>query len=527
MLDFLKNKLGIKDKSKDNGSISLEEYNTMFVSKKIGKNIQVFQDLMGSNIDLTIRRFKLACQDVDAAIVFIDSITGNDIINTHIIKPLTFEFADLDVNASKRSTFDYVKDCLIRTIKVEEAETFDKIILDVLSGSVFLTIEGFDRGILADAKEFSGRSITEPTMEPSVKGPKEALVENLKDNLSLLRKRLKDPNLTIEPFKTGKRSKGDLVVVYIKGIANQNIVNEVKKRLQTLNTDDGVTYAQVQQLLSDYPNSIFPMVQVTERPDKIIAGILEGRVSIILDGSSNAMIVPVSLPILMQSIDDYYEKWIIASVIRMLRYLCFFISALLPSLYIAITSFHPGILPTNIALSIAGTRTGVPFPAFVEAFLMIITLEILQEAGIRLPRVVGQTVSIVGGLVIGQAAVEAGIISPIMLIVVSITAISSYALSDYSLALVTRIIRLPFMIAGTLFGLVGTSILLLVLLGYVASLESFGVGYLEPISPYNLRDWKDTLITGSQKWFTRRPAFLKPEDPKRQDISKGGGQDKK
>ncbi len=237
-----------------------------------------------------------------------------------------------------------------------------------------------------------------------------------------------------------------------------------------------------------------------------------------MDGSPEALIVPVTFPILMQASDDYFENWIIASVIRISRYVAFFTSSILPALYISTTSFHPGMLPTTLALSIAATRMGVPFPAIVEAIIMEFVLELLQEASIRLPKVIGETVSIVGGLVIGQAAVEAGIVSPIMVIIIAFTAVSSFVLPNYSLGLATRVIRIPFMILAVTFGSFGISVGLLWLLTYLCSLKSFGVRYMQSLSPYRFKDWKDTIIRAPVQFHSKRPEFLNPEDSQRQNL---------
>ena len=233
--------------------------------------------------------------------------------------------------------------------------------------------------------------------------------------------------------------------------------------------DGQATTAQMVRMIVDRPNSIFPLIQVTERPDKVVSALSEGRVAILMNGNPEAVIAPTTFPILMQSSDDYYENWIVASVIRMARLVGVFITALLPALYISVTAFHPDMIPLNLVLSITDSRTGVPFPAFVEALLMVFTLELLQEAGIRLPRIVGQTVSIVGGLVIGQAAIQAGIVSPIMVIVISITAVSSFTVPDYSLGLALRIARIPFIMLAVTLGIFGVAMGMIAGLIYIAS----------------------------------------------------------
>ncbi len=515
--------------SNGNGNTDTKNnYNSQVISTDISKNIKDLKNAMNNSIDIISKEIMLFGADMLAAVIFINNLVNEDTINEHIIKPIT-RVSNSAANFTK-SSFDIntIIDSVITTGSIVVVQTFDDIVHGILTGDTFLCIQGMEKGLLINTSEFKGRTIGEPLLEPSVKGPQEAFVELLKDNLGLIRKRLRDPNLTFEVHIIGRRTKGNVVLAYMKGIVNEDIVKEVRKRIQKVDTDDNVGSAQVLHLLSDNPNSVFPLIQATERPDKTVASLLEGRVAIIVEGVPRLYLVPVTLPMLIQSIDDYYENWIVGSMIRLMRYIALFISAALPALYIAMTSFHPGLLPTILALSIAGSRTGVPFPSVIEAVLMVGTLELLQEAGIRLPRTVGQTVSIVGGLVIGQAAVQAGIISPIMVIVIAITAIASFAIPDYSLGLSTRFVRIPLMFLATTFGAYGIIMGILFILGYVCSLKSFGVRYLEPVTPYRIRDMKDTLIKAPQWTFGKRPEFLNPEDTQRQIIKeKGSGSNKR
>ena len=422
-----------------------------------------------------------------------------------------------------RIDFEDIKDSMISADSIKVVKTFDDIVLGIMSGDTLLTIQGYDKGLLIDSRGYQGRTIGEPATEPSVKGPQEAFVEILKINIGLIRRRLLDPNLCIEMHKMGRRAKADYVIVYMKGIANNGLIEEIKQRLSQLDVDGQATTAQMMRMIVDRPNTIFPLIQVTERPDKVVAALSEGRVAILMNGNPEAVIAPTTLPILMQSSDDYFENWLVASVIRIARLVSIFITALLPALYISVTAYHPDMLPLQLVLSIARSRTGVPFPAFVEAILMVFTLELLQEAGIRLPKVVGQTVSIVGGLVIGQAAVQAGIVSPIMVIVISLTAVSAFSVPDYSLGLAMRLTRIPFIILAVTLGAFGVAIGLLAGLIYIASLKSFGICYLEPISTQYPSDWKDSIIRGPLWSMKKRPQSLNTEDPIRMGNKKKGG----
>jgi len=498
---------------------NIEKLKKFKLGNDLDDNISQLLRFMGNCFDIKTRKLTLSKQNVKVAVVYIDNLADSNIVLEHIIKPLTINSSDAESNANN-NLFEHIKNSVISAGTAEETESYDDIVLAVMSGNTFVCIEGYSKGIIINSKGYSGRSVTEPIMEPSVKGPKEGFVELLKDNLSIIRRRIRDPNLSLEKHIVGRRTKGEVVIAYMRGIVNPELVNEIRKRIQAVDIDDHVTTAKLLHFIVDHPKSIFPQVQTTERPDKVVSALLSGQIGIIIEGSPTVLITPVTLPMLLQSADDYHENTYIVSLIRFSRYVCLIISALFPSIYIAITSFHPGILPTTLALSIAGARAGVPFPAFLEAVAMEVTLEILEEAGKRLPKVIGQTVSIVGGLVIGQSAVQAKIVSPIMVIVIAFTAIASFTIPDYSLNLASRILRIPFMILATTLGAFGISIGVLYILGYLCSLENLGMSYMEPITPYRLRDWKDTIIRAPYSTFGKRPEFLAPEDSQQQIITK-------
>jgi len=519
MLGLLK-RLFRGKKKKKNGEENVKQLKQFSLSRDIQDNIRRLKDMMNNSYDIKSRIFEISGSNTQGAILYIDNLVNENMLQDQILKPLLIESTSILEKTGEGVDFDRIRDSMISVGDVKEAETFDEIVLAVMSGDTFLCIQGYTKGLLISARGYQGRTVGEPAIEPSVKGPQEAFVEILKLNIGLIRRRYRDPNLCIEVYKLGRRTKADTAVLYIKGIAHQNLVDEVKRRLTSIDIDIPSTATQLGHLLVDNPSSIFPLLQTTERPDKVVTALGEGRVALLLEGSPDAIVVPVTLPILMQSVDDYFDNWIAGSVIRISRYVALFISTLFPALYIATTSVHPGMLPTNLALSIAAARAGVPFPTLVEAVLMESTLELLQEAGIRLPRVVGQTVSIVGGLVIGQAAVQAGVVSPIMVIVISITAVASFTIPDYSLSMATRIVRVPFMILSVTFGSFGIAMGMLFLLSYLSDLKSFGIRYLEPITPYRIRDWKDTLIRAPQWTMGKRPEFLSPEDTQRMKPSK-------
>jgi spore germination protein len=523
MFGFLKTLFKKKQSNADNTDVQSDELKKFRLSGNIRDNLDRLNKIMNNSGDIHSREFNLAGSNMKAAIMYISTLANEDMVQEHILKPLIVESA---VMYNKTQVgFQEIKNSMLSSGNIEEVESFDEIVLGIMSGNTLVIVQGFTKGLIISTSGYQGRTVGEPALEPSIKGPQEAFVEILKVNVGLIRRRLRDPNLCFEMSKIGRRSKSNYAIVYIKGIVKEELVTDIKERLSGLDLDEKSTVSQLGTMIVDRPSSIFPQIQATERPDKVVSAITEGRVAVMMDGTPDVLLAPATLPILMQSPDDYFENWLISSTIRITRYIALFISGLFPAIYIAITSFHPGMLPTQLILSIARTRTGVPFPAMIEAIIMEFVLELLQEAGVRLPRVVGQTVSIVGGLVIGQAAVAAGIVSPIMVIIVSITAITSYTIPDYSLGLATRIIRVPFMILASALGGFGIAIGLLISLTYIASLKSFGVNYLKPISTDNISDWKDGLIRMPLLSMKKRPEMFNPQDPVRMNIKKRRGSD--
>jgi len=397
------------------------------ISKSIDRNICSLKSFLNNSPDIIDRKINYFGSKLDAGIVFIDSLVDGNMVEEYIIKPLIAADPVKGLSVSELS-IEAIKSSILYGCSIEEMNAIYEISLEILSGKTFLCIEGFDMGLLIDTASFPKRSIKEPRTESTVKGPSEGFVENMKDNLGLIRKRLKTPNLCFDLIETGKTTHSNTAILYLKGRVNTEILQEVKKRIKSVKDYDIVHIEQLAHLISDRSFTIFPLIHWTERPDKAVSFILEGNVGILYDNSRGILLAPTNISTLMQSPDDYYEHWLFGTVITFIRYISLIISTFLPAIYIALTSFHPEMLPTALVISMSGARLGVPLPPFFEALLMVVTLEILHEAGLRLPKVVGQTVAIVGGLVIGQAAVHAGIIGPFMVTIISVTAISSFTI---------------------------------------------------------------------------------------------------
>jgi spore germination protein KA len=387
-----------------------------------------------------------------------------------------------------------------------------------MAGNTALLIDGEKTALVLGTKGWESRSIEEPPAEPVVRGPREGFTEKMFTNTVLVRRRIKSSRLKLELMKVGLLTKTDIGIMYIDGIANNKVVEEVKKRLGRIDTDGILESGYIEEYIQDEWMTPFPQVLSTERPDRVVAHLLEGNVAILVDTTPFVLLVPVTFFHFLQSPEDYYTQWMATAMIRILRITAVNIALLLPALYIAITTFHQEMLPTSLLISIASAREGVPFPAFVEAFIMEAVFELLREAGIRLPRPVGQAVSIVGALVIGQAAVSAGLVSPAVVIIVALTAIASFSMPNYAGAFPLRIIRFPLMVFAASLGLYGIMMGLIAILIHLCSLRSFGVPYISPIAPFNRNDMKDLVIRFPLWSMFTRPRMIGYKDPKRQEY---------
>ena len=399
-------------------------------------------------------------------------------------------------------------------------ETLEEAVEAILYGNIIIYRQSDQTAYVAIGNGIEQRSIQESENENSLRGPRDGFVEALNTNLSLIRRRYPDPELKVDIQVLGRRTKTKVALLSINGIVNPNVLEEVRTRLSTMDIDEVLDSGTVEQWIEDSWYSPFPQVQYSERPVKVLHSMLEGRIAIIVDGSPIVLIVPVTFSMLFQAPDDYYERWMIGSSIRVIRMVGAVVALVLPSLYIALIAYHPGMIPTQLAISISASRAEVPFPSLLEAIFMEATLEMLREAGLRLPKIMGQTIGIVGGLVIGQAAVEAGIVSPVLVIVVAITAISSFLVPAYNGAIALRLLRFPLMLLSGSLGLFGLILGVMAILAHLVSLKSFSINYFSPIVPYRISDWKDLLIRAPLPYPKKRPEILHPQDQTRLNLRK-------
>jgi len=423
-------------------------------------------------------------------LVYAKHITDKKLLQHQVLETLMVRVLRSSPNASAQ---DLVEKGL-PVLNVQTVQEIAAVTDGVLSGRAALIAEGSDSALLIMAKQPAARQVAEPSTESSVRGPREAFVEELEMNLNLIRKRLPTERLRMENAKLGQVTRTRVVILWLDGLADNGIVTEVRKRVKAIKIDAVIDSGYIEEFIEDSPFSPFPQIEHTERSDKLASALLEGRIGILVDGSPYALMAPALFANFLQASEDYYERYLFSTAVRVIRFGALLISLLAPSFYVAITSIHQEMIPIGLALRLAGTREGAPFPVFAEAFLMEIAFEILREAGIRLPAPVGQAVSIVGGLVVGEAAVQAGVANPITVVIVALTGISSFALPAYNVAFTLRFLRFPLLVISAAMGLPGLAVAAMVLVTHLASLRSFGVPYLSPMAPVRFGDWKDVLV---------------------------------
>ncbi|MEE3895050.1 MULTISPECIES: spore germination protein [Priestia] len=512
-------KIGNHAHEKESKQESIHQDSPNHITDHLALTLKVVKNEIGHNSDVHFREFIIGRTGIQAAIIFVEGLSDKDLIEKHILSSLMADFSkeyqqdQLYVKGSLSKQF--IKSQVLSISDVEEVHPIKEVISKVLTGSTALLIDGLSLALILGTSKIKTRTIEEPVSEALVRGPRIGFTESLSDNTSLLRGSGDIENLSLVKFQVGKRSKKDLVVAYIKEVVNPELVEEVEKRIKKIDLDNVPESGYVEQLIEDNYLSPFPQVQNTERPDRVIAALMEGRVAILLDGTPFALIAPVTFSMMLQSPEDYYERWIPGTFIRFLRYIAVVLSLFTPALYIAFISFHPGLIPTKLAISIIGSRSGVPFPALIEALFMELSIEILREAGLRLPKPIGPAMGIVGGLIIGEAAVQAGIVSPILVIVVALTAISSFSIPQYSVGITLRILRFVAMLCAAILGLYGVILFFLFMMSHLVKLKSFGVPYMSPAVPYRLSEWKDLVVRMPLMMMKRRPKMMHTKDPLR------------
>ena len=471
------------------------------------------------NSDIIIREFSLICKNkqYNAFLIYIDGMTDSVIINDFVLRPLmlknksnTYKVIQpkpvtMHTPSSQKNKIaelaNYIYNHLVPNNNLSKQTEFEKIITDINSGNCVLFIDTLNIAFDIDAKGFRQRSIDRPQIENVIKGPQEAFVENIRTNTSLLRRLVNNQNLIIENIEVGELSKTKCALCYMQNIANGDLIAEARYRLSNISIDSLVSSGELEQLIQDGSSAGIPQILSTERPDKCVKGMYQGRAVILVNGNPYALIIPSVMTDFLASPEDSNLVPLFANFLKVIRLIALLITLLLPGMYIAVTNFHQELFPTELLFSILVARENVPFPIIFELLLMEVSFELIREGGLRTPSAIGSTLGIVGALILGDAAVSANVVSPILIIVVAITGLSSFVIPNFSFGFHLRVYRFIFTILGYICGFLGIGIGIYVYLATICSIKSFGVAYVSPISPN---------ISGfSLKYFV--PPFWKQE----------------
>lgn len=491
---------------------------------ELNEKMQLLNPYINQSTDIITRFFDTDGEKpIQVQAVFVNGVIDDNIFNLHILSPLMSSFHAESKDSQAGNLADRVYREMITVGKVTRLQTLDLLVHNIYDGRLVLLFDTSSEFLAIDIQGGPLRALEEPNSEKTLRGSREGFIENVDVNVSLIRRRLHDHRLVVKKTTIGQRTRTPVAILYINDVADPNVVAEVFRRIDSIQTDGILATGYIEQFVEDDPYSLFPQVWNTERPDKMVAALLEGRIGIIANGTPLALVVPALFLHFLQASEDYYEKTFISSYLRILRFLAFFISITLPALYVSLLSFQPELLPIDILVELATARKQVPYPVLVEIVLQELIIQIIIESGIRLPGTVGQTIGIVGGIIMGQAAISANLATPAVIIVIAVTTTSTFAMASNSLALTSRIIRLPLIILASLFGIFGLSIGILVIIAHLTSLESFGVPYFSPFAPTRYADWKDSVYRAFLWKMNQRPVSIPIQEQKRQGNTRPGG----
>lgn len=500
-----------KHSNSSSSTVQAKDNMPVEISASLQECVEALSQRMGNSSDFVIRT--ISGNDVlpELAVCYIEGF-----IDVNQLNQISESWLTVSMEADGLPDIPALMKKVVPGGELKQLHTVDAVISTVLDGKAVLLIDGLTSSFSASITSLEKRSIEEPSSQTVIRGPKDGFTEDISTNLSLVRRRLRTPDLRVQTLVIGKYTNTKVILTYIEGIADQKIVQEITSRLQSITTDSVLESGYIEEFIQDKTGSPFPTLLNTERPDAVAGSLLEGQVAILVDGTPFVLLAPVTFFRFLHSSEDYYQRYDLTTFLRVIRLFSFIVSLLLPSLYIAISTFHQEMIPTTLLISLAAQREGAPMPALVEAIMMELTFEIIREAGVRMPRVIGPAISIVGALVIGQAAVQAGLVSGAMVIVVSFTAIANFAIPAFSMAAAIRIIRFVLMLfAGTL-GLYGILAGIIPIYVHLVSLTSFGVPYLSPFVPLRFSDMRDVFIRVPWPFLKTRPDDIKPHNQARQ-----------
>ncbi|MFZ5987666.1 MAG: spore germination protein [Bacillota bacterium] len=486
------------------------------LTDNLSNNVNMFKDIFSypTNMDFIVREIYVNGLNKKGAVLFLDVMIDNDRLEKHVISPLI----DTDFNDANKTLND-LTDKILRASKVEKRSVFKDAIEDITQGKAVVLVDSYKEVLSIELIGYKHRSVESTQIENVIKGPKEAFTESNQVNRSLIRKYLKNENLVTERIPVGEKNLTDISMLYLKDIADPELVKSVRERIRQIKADGVQNITLLEQHIEERPYSLVPTLLYTERPDRAVAFLNEGHI-VLLDQSPACLVLPVTFWSLFHSSEDQYSRWAYANFMRIIRFISFLITLLTPAIYVGMINYHAALIPTDLLLSIAASREVLPFPGIIEVLLMEISFEILREAGVRIPKTIGAAISIVGVLILGEAAVEANIVSPIMVIIISITGLSSFAIPETSTNYMIRLARFVFLASAIFIGFLGIAICLVASVAYLCSIKSFGVSFLSPYAPYypSSRD----MIFRSPIWKQwLRPFNISPQDKVR--VGRKGG----
>lgn len=479
------------------------------MTKNLAENKKELLSILGDCADIKKIPIQIGIgRDIECFITYVEITGGSLMFSKSVFGRLVKQLNRM----TKEEVYESLSNNVLGITDITFFDTMEDAVGGMFAGDVLVLVDGFDRVFKIPDKGYPGMGVQEPQSEKVIRGSNEGFADSIKINTALIRKRLRTPKLKVREVRLGIRSNTNVDIVYMEDLVYPKLVGEVEKRLSRYEIDGVMDSGIIEQLSEEKWYSPFPQFQTTQRPDRAAMAILEGRIVVFSDNSPVGLILPTDYNSFIQTSDDYYSRWEIASMGRILRFLASFFALTFPGLYLAVTNFHTQILPTPLLLSFAAARQGVPFPAVVEVLLMEIAFELLREAGVRLPGAMGNTIGIVGGLIIGQAAVEANIVSPIVVIVVAFTALCSFAIPNEEFASAFRILKFGFIFLCSWLGFYGFLFGLLLVLIHLSHLKSFGIPYLMPFVGADLtgyEDQRDFIIRQPLFKLSRRPVFAR------------------
>jgi len=474
-------------------------------------NIDFIRNELGAQGPMVVKHFYIGIdKPLEAAIIYVNGLVNKDIIDRDILNPLMIHIGE-NLNG-KANIGDYLCKRYISMSNTLVESDLNVVINHLKRGKSAVLINGASEVIIADTAGGQQRAIIEPMNETAAKGPRDGFVENFEVNISLIRRKVKDKNLTIEPFSIGRRLQSDGAIIYIGDIADKQVVEELKKRIEAVDVDAVISSGKLEQYIEDYAYTVFPQAFSTERPDRAIANMLEGKILLVTEGTPMVLIYPAIFMQFFQAEEDYTERTVVSSFVRLLRILAAIIVVTLPSIYLTLIKFNVELIPIKFVTPIVQSRVGIALTPFLEIIAMEMVVEFLREGGLRLPTKIAQTLSLVGGIIIGDTAIQSKMVSPTTLLIVGITVITTFLIPNYDMSLSIRLLRFPMLILANIMGIFGIAVGWFLILVHLSSLDSLGVPYFE----FHKSDMKDTFIRAPLWKMNKRPEGIPNQNPIRQ-----------